>query len=383
MLPLPELYNNSLKKHLDKRQYLILSILVNLLQSLHQVRLEELATRFPSPIQLRSRIKKLQRFLSLPQFNFETLWLPLIEIWIQQQWKQGEIMYIVIDRTQWKANNLILVSVVYDHRAIPLYAAWLPKKGNSNLEQQKEVLEPVLKRLKNYKVVVLGDREFCGVDLARWLSREKKVYFSLRLKKNEYVELEPQIWWQLKELGLSQGMSVYYQGVKVTKTKGFGGVNFAAKWKRKYRGKSSKEPGLIMTNLENLSVAMSAYSQRMGIEEMFRDFKKGGYQLEGTQVTGERLISLVLLISLAYCWSTLSGQSLKQKGVAKYVSRPTSPRRSYRQHSSFYIGLHGQNWLDSLTFFHEEMQQLMSFSPHKQSYYRKGLRAASLIQSAL
>ncbi len=171
-------------------------------------------------------------------------------------------------------------------------------------------------------------------------------------------------------------------------------------WKRKYRGKSSKEPWLIMTNLEGLSAAMSAYSQRMGIEEMFRDFKKrcdpappsgarerapreGGYQLEGTQVTGERLISLVLLISLAYCWSTLSGQSLKQKGVAKYVSRPTSPRRSYRQHSSFYIGLHGQNWLDSLTFFHDEMHQLMSFSPHKQSYYLKGLRAASLIQSAL
>jgi hypothetical protein len=383
MLPLPELYNNSLKKHLDKRQYLILSILVNLLQSLHQVRLEELATRFPSPIQLRSRIKKLQRFLSLPQFNFETLWLPLIEIWIQQEWEQEEVMYIVIDRTQWKENNLILVSVVYDHRAIPLYGAWLGKKGNSNLEQQKKVLEPVLRRLKNYKVVVLGDREFCSVDLAHWLSREKKVYFSLRLKKNEYVELEPQIWWQLKELGLSQGTSVYYQGVKVTKTKGFGGVNFAAKWKRKYRGKSSKEPWLIMTNLEGLSAAMSAYSQRMGIEEMFRDFKKGGYQLEGTQVTGDRLISLVLLISLAYFWSTLSGQSLKQKGVAKYVSRPTSPRRPYRQHSSFYIGLHGQNWLDSLTFFHDEMHQLMSFSPHKQSYYLKGLRAASLIQSAL
>lgn len=383
MLPLPELYSHSLKKHLEQRQYLILSILVNLLQGLQKVRLEELAARFPYPIQLRSRIKKLQRFLSLPQFNFDTLWLPLIECWIQQEWKSREVMYIVLDRTQWKENNLILVSLVYDHRAIPLYVSWLPKKGNSNLEQQKAVLEPVLSRLKNYQVVVLGDREFCGVDLAKWLSQEKQVYFSLRLKKNEYVELAPQIWWQLKDLGLTPGMSVYYQGVKVTKTKGFSEVNFAAKWRRKYRENSAKEPWLIMTNLDSLSLAISAYCQRMGIEEMFRDFKKGGYQLEGTQVTGERLISLVLLISLAYCWSTFSGQSLKQKGVAKYVSRPTSSRRSYRQHSSFYIGLHGQNWLDSLSFFHDEMHQLMSFSPHKQSYYRKGLRAAFLIQSAL
>lgn len=129
MLPLPELYSQHLKKHLDNRQYLILSILINLLQGLRQVRLEELANRFPHPIQLRSRIKKLQRFLSLPQFNLETLWLPLIECWIQQEWDSREVMYIVIDRTQWKENNLILVSVVYDHRAIPLYGAWLPKKG--------------------------------------------------------------------------------------------------------------------------------------------------------------------------------------------------------------------------------------------------------------
>lgn len=365
MLPLPELYSNHLKKHLDNHQYLMLSILVNLLQSLHLVRLEELANRFPHPIQLRSRIKKLQRFLSLPQFNLETLWIPIIESWIKQEWKRGEIIYLVIDRSQWREINLIFVSLIYNHRAIPLCVDWLPKKGNSNLEQQKAILEVILSRLKDYKIVLLGDREFCGVDLAKWLSEAKEVYFSLRLKKNEYAELAPQIWFQLKDLGLNPGMSVYYRGVKITKTKGFGEVNLAAKWKRNYQGKSAKEPWLIMTNLESLSQAMSAYSKRMGIEEMFRDFKRGGYQLEGTQVTKERLISLVLLICLAYCWSTFSGQSLKRKGVAKYVSRPTSGHRSHRQHSSFYIGLHGQNWLDSLTFFQDAMQQLMSFSPHK------------------
>ena len=53
-------------------------------------------------------------------------------------------------------------------------------------------------RLENHQLVVLGDREFCNVDLAKWLS-EMKTYFSLRLKKHEYVELEDQIWFQLKE----------------------------------------------------------------------------------------------------------------------------------------------------------------------------------------
>lgn len=84
---------------------------------------------------------------------------------------------------------------------------------------------------------------------------------------------------------------------------------------------------------------------------MFRDFKTGGYNLEATQVTGERLITLILLISLAYCLPTFKGQSIQKKAVAQYVTRPTEPGRTYRRHSSFSIGLHGQNWLDSLTIF--------------------------------
>ena len=43
---------------------------------------------------------------------------------------------------------------------------------------------------------------------------------SLRLKKNEYIELENENWLQLKELGLSPGFSLYLEGVKITKQKG-------------------------------------------------------------------------------------------------------------------------------------------------------------------
>jgi hypothetical protein len=235
--------------------------------------------------------------------------------------------------------------------------------------------------LKAYKIIVLGDREFCGVDLAKWLSQEQQAYLSLRLKKNEYVELEEQIWFQLRDLGLVPGMSLYCQGVKVTKTKGFAGLNLAAKWRKKYRDCSHKEPWFILTNLPSLSTATDAYSKRMGIEEMFRDFKSGGYELEATKVTGERLIALILLICLSYSLSTFSGQIFQHKGVAKYVTRPTEPQRIYRRHSSFSIGLHGQNWLDSLTFFQDVVQELLSFSSHKLPYYLQGMRAASLISS--
>lgn len=126
------------------------------------------------------------------------------------------------------------------------------------------------------------------MDLAKWLSVEQQVYLSLRLKKSEYVELETDIWFRLSELGLCLGFSVYYQGIKVTKTKGFSGINLAAKWKKNYGHKFSKEPWFILTNLESMSEKISAYSQRMGIEEMFRDLKLGDYNLESTKVNNER-----------------------------------------------------------------------------------------------
>ena len=116
---------------------------------------------------------------------------------------------------------------------------------------------------------------------------------------------------------------------------------------------------------------------------MFRDFKLGGYNLEITQVTGDRLIALILLISLAYCLSIIQGKSIKNKGISNYVTRPNEPGRTYRRHSSFSIGLHGQNWVDSMVFFQDVIPELLRFSTQKNDYYRRGMRAFSLIQSAL
>jgi hypothetical protein len=45
----------------------------------------------------------------------------------------------------------------------------LPHLGSSNCKQQKSLLLKVLIRLKDYNVVVLGDREFCSARLAQWL----------------------------------------------------------------------------------------------------------------------------------------------------------------------------------------------------------------------
>ena len=68
----------------------------------------------------------------------------------------------------------------------------------------------------------------------------------------------------------------------------------------KISGISVKKGWFILTNLGSLTSAIAAYQKRMGIEEMFRDYKSGGYYLEGTGLKGQRPIALILLIALAY-----------------------------------------------------------------------------------
>ncbi|MEY3333676.1 MAG: hypothetical protein RLZZ176_1976, partial [Cyanobacteriota bacterium] len=196
------------------------------------------------------------------------------------------------------------------------------------------------------------------------------VYFCLRLKKNEFVEFEKDIFQELNHLGLAPGVSFFIQGVKVTKTRGFMSFNVACKWKRKINGVAPKEGWFILTNFDALELAISAYKQRFDIEEMFRDFKKGGYNLEDTNVTGERFISLVLLIAIAYSSATIQGQQIKRKGIQKYIARIKEYGRIERRHSSFYIGLYGQTWVNFKDVCMDLVTKLMKLNRNKCKYYQ-------------
>lgn len=378
---LPVFYQTHLKSQFNFGEYLFLKILITLLQSIKKVSLEAMATALPIPILFESRRKRIQRFLSLPNLTIEKIWFPIIATWLSTNFTTEKIIYVVFDRTNWSCVNLFMVSVVWDKRALPVYFELLPKLGSSNLDEQKAVLSQVLPVFKNYKICVLGDREFCSVKLANWL-RERDVYFCLRLKKNHFVEIETDIWIELNNLGLIPGVSLFIKGIKVTRTQGFTSFNVACKWKRKILGVAPEEGWFILTNLDTLESALAAYKRRFDIEEMFRDFKSGGYNLEDTKVSGERLISLILLIAIAYTSATIQGQQIKRKGIQKYVGRVKESGRIERRHSSFYIGLYGQNWVNFIDNCWELVQSLLRINPNKRKYYQRGQRAMSLILSA-
>lgn len=382
MIMLPTFYQTHLKSQLKLADFIILQILLILLQSIKQVSLEKLANALPIGIKFESRRKRIQRFLSLPYLKIEKVWFPIVTTLLETYFEREKIIYIAIDRTNWGRINLFVTSIIWDKRAFPIYFELLPKLGSSSLDEQKAHLSKTIPLFNNYKICVLGDREFCSVHLAKWLS-EQSLYFCLRLKKNEFIEIKKDIWVELNHLGLVPGTSMFIQGAKVTKTKGFMNFNVACKWKRKIQGVAPKEGWFIVTSFDSLELAVSAYKKRFDIEEMFKDFKKGGYNLEDTNVSGNRFISLVLLITIAYTATTIQGQEIKRKGIQQYVSRVKENGRTERRHSSFYVGLYGQTWVDFKEPCIELVKKLMRLNRNKMNYYRRGMRAMELIESML
>ncbi len=181
MIMLPKLYQKHLQNLLSESQLLLLHLIVNVIQDIKNVKIEKIAESLPLPILFNSRRKKLQRFLSLPIFEIKELWFPIIREWIFQTFSKKTIIYLAIDRTNWNNKNLLIISVIYKKRAIPVYFKRLSKLGSSNFSEQKEVISNIIELFNDYRVVILGDREFCSVKLGEWLESQR-LQFCLRLK---------------------------------------------------------------------------------------------------------------------------------------------------------------------------------------------------------
>lgn len=378
---LPELYRTCLQSQLSISQLHTLEILVWLLQQHKQVRIERLAACLPLPILFESRRRHLQRFLILPRLSVVLIWLPIIKGIIRTQMKLGNQLVLSVDRTKWRTSNLFVVSVVWAKRAWPIYWQFMPKSGNSTLAQQKAILRPAIRLLKNYQIVVVGDREFHSVKLAAWLE-EQKVYFAFRQKRSTYIKQMGQDYQRLSGLGLAPGIQLFLTGVTFTKAEGFAQFNLAAYWQRRSKKKASNEGWYILTNLDNLAAALNAYKARSGIEAMFKDCKSGGYNLEDCKASEERLNRIVLLIAIAYTCAGLAGQRIKRQGQQKYVNRLQERQRLEPRHSNFWVGLYGQTWVAGLEFCEDWVQELMRIRRNKLPFFHKGLRAMSLMQQA-
>jgi len=379
---LPSFYHSLLEKYLTPTQLLTLKMLVWLLQTQKEVRIERLAATLQLPILQSSRRRHIQRFLKIKALSILVLWFPIVKEVIARQLTVGSQLVIALDRTQWKEYNVLMVSAIVQKRAFPIFWTLLDKHGASNLVEQQQVLRPVIRLLKRYKLVIVGDREFHSIELAQWLHCQH-LSFVLRQKRSTTFREKRQPFQSLDSIPVQPGIHLFYSRVGFTQKKGFSRFNLVASWKRKYRGKQEDEPWYLLTNLPDLKSASGVYRQGYGIEAMFKDCKTGGYNLEGCQASPDKLISLIILIALAMTSAWLKGKRTQLQRQEKYICRPQEKGRSRRRHSKFWIGLYGENWLMANDCCWEWITSMMSLVRNKQSFYRRGLRARKLIEQPL
>jgi hypothetical protein len=73
----------------------------------------------------------------LPQPTVEKIWRSLITDLLNLYFHPTDSLYIAIARTKWSQFNFLIISIIWVQRAMTLYFELLPKKGNSNFQQQK------------------------------------------------------------------------------------------------------------------------------------------------------------------------------------------------------------------------------------------------------
>ena len=377
-------FESHFHKYLTPTQFQTLSILISLINQYRQVKIEKLAGYFPLPIQFDSRRRHIQRFLVLVGLSIPLIWFPVISAIITQQIPINTYLVIAIDRTQWQDKNIFLISLIYDRHGLPLYWKPLDKKGASNLAEQKSLIRPIIKLLKHYHIIIIGDREFHSVELATWLKNEKKkgkkLDFAFRQKAGTFYDKGESKYKQLSDIEIIKGVKKIKMGIKITKKKGFGNHNLTVYQKKNKRTSKMNEPWYILTSLSNVEEVIKIYKQRMGIEIMFKDYKKGGYNIEECKASETRLTNLILLIAIGYTNQTLKGKIIKRKGLQKYIGRVTEKKRKIKRNSDFCLGLYGEIRINNYENYQEEINQIMRINKDKLKFYQEGIKVKEKLE---
>ena len=93
----------------------------------------------PYPVLFESRRRGIQKFLLLPELSIQALWFPLIKYIVRTYFKATKLLILTIDRTQWRDQNVFVISLIWNKRAIPVFWQILSKRGSSNTALFREV----------------------------------------------------------------------------------------------------------------------------------------------------------------------------------------------------------------------------------------------------
>jgi len=261
------------------------------------VRLSRIAEKVPLDVQEDSVAQRFRRWLKNPRVDERAIYDPVArQVLVSLRHTR---LRLQIDRTMIDDRfNVLMVSLAYRRRAIPLVWLVLPHVGNSTFREREAILAHVADLVPpGATVLVLGDREFGTPDMMRSVQGYGWDY-CLRVKGNTYVHLPTGCWMQLRQLAPAPGMRGYLTGVALTKAQDYGPIHLALACDQ-----NSDDPWFIATNRCPSQRTLRDYARRFGCEEMFSDIKARGFNLALSQLQHtDRFSRLLVAIALLYVW---------------------------------------------------------------------------------
>ena len=296
------------------------------------VNLSRIAGKVLSTAKNVSTVRRLSRFLANPAIDVRKWYKPIAKAWLKNQYEHlGEIRLIVDGTKVGFAHQLLMVSLAYRRRAVPIAWTWVRHvRGHSSGQQQIQLLKHVRSLLPaNAPIFVVGDSEFGSILVLQQL-KQWYWFYVLRQKGSTTVWVDEHTDWQaLGSFVQRAGQRVWFSKAYLTQQAIYP-VSVLIYWKI-----GEKEPWCLVTNLPDATLTIRYYRRRMWIEEMFGDFKKQGFDLERTMLRHTaRLSRLTLAVAFLYVWLLSVGSRTIRAGLRHLVDR-----KDRRDLSIFQIGL--------------------------------------------
>jgi hypothetical protein len=134
-----------------------------------------------------------------------------------------------------------------------------------------------------------------------------------------------------------------------------------------------EEGWFILTTYPKLTDAVQTYATRFQLEEMFRDYKMYGFNLELTQLNGSRFDAWFLLLTLVYSALAFTGICVTE-AERKYLVRTDNTKRSERRYSIVSLGKVALFFQFDWGFLSTLISQYIKINRHKIDCYVRGLK---------
>ena len=296
------------------------------------VHLSRVAAKLPFRVTLCATVQRLSRFLQNSAFRVRVWYRPIAQALLAEAALHGLIRLVVDGSKVGAGHQLLIVTVAYRHRALPIAWTWVRgSRGHSGADRQLALLRYVHTLLPaEVSVLLVGDCEFGAVPVLQQLRTWRWCYV-LRQKGSSLVCVDRSLHCcPFADLVSAKGRCFWYPKAFLTQQHLYA-TSLLAYWKP-----GEDEPWLLATNLPDATSTLRAYRYRMWIEEMFGDWKGHGLDLERTQLGHFlRLNRLTFAVALWYLWLVTRGSQTIKAGQRRLVDR-----RNRRDLSIFRIGLY-------------------------------------------